>query len=308
MTETLRPMAEAYSAALRSYVSSGGEPALKRGYELGRQALAEGLGVLELAMLHHEALSAISSADPFASDGRLLESARDFFVECLSPFEIVHRGYSETNTALRGINEALEREARRFAHALHDDVGPLLVAVHLVLEALARDVPDEKASRIVEAREYLQRIEDDLRRISHELRPLVLEDLGLVPALLFLAEGIATRSGVRITVDGDDVGRLPVAVETALYRAVQEALINVGKHAGATRGSVRLSRETRMIRCVVADDGVGFDLSPGARRTGQGGLGLTGIRERVESLGGTFEITAVPGSGTELHMTIPLEA
>jgi signal transduction histidine kinase len=146
-----------------------------------------------------------------------------------------------------------------------------------------------------------------VRRLSHELRPTLLDDMGLVPALEYLAQGISERTGMPITIEGFRDSRLPPGVETALYRVVREALNNVVKHAKATRVRVSVQKEGAAARCSVRDDGVGFDVSSVAKRKGERGFGLAGIRERLGALSGTVQINSAPGWGTELLVTIPLE-
>ena len=310
MKDSLHGIGEDYASALADYLASGDEALLKRAYEMGREALARGGGVLEVAALHYEALAWIRASKPAQEDDSARrERVQAFFLDCLSPFEIAHRGFLETNAALRRINEALENEARRIAHALHDQAGPLLVAAHIAVENLRRDLPPEARGQLDGIREHLDRIEDQLRRLSHELRPTLLEHLGLGPAVRSLAEGISTRSGVRIEVLGFSEERLPPGVETALYRIIQEALTNVSRHARARRAEVRLARQPRKVLCSISDDGDGFESSQGSPMTGGGGgLGLIGIRERLGVLGGAMEIVSRPGRGTELKVTIPLEA
>lgn len=210
-------------------------------------------------------------------------------------------------TALRHLNETLEQESRRIAHALHDEAGQLLAAVDIALDEFAHEVPPTAQPHLQEVKGLLDQIEAQLRHLSHELRPTILDDLGLVPALEFLAEGVSARTGLSVTVDGPTTGRLPLAIETALYRTVQEALTNVTKHAQAKSVSVQVKRENRRLRCTIHDDGIGFDVSAVLARRGERGLGLIGIRERLDALGGRLQITSAPGQGTELAITIPLE-
>ncbi len=201
---------------------------------------------------------------------------------------------------------ALEEEAKRIAHALHDEAGQLLAAVYLAVADVAHELPSPARERLGRIWGLLDQVDEQLRRLSHELRPTILDDLGLGPGLEFLAEGTSKRTGLRIAVEGSTGGRLPPAIETALYRSVQEALNNVTKHAHATRARVELQREPGAIRCVVRDDGVGFDVPDVQARRGDRGLGLLGIRERLHAVGGRLQITSAPGQGTELLMTIPL--
>ena len=280
------------------------EAALARAYELGRRAIAEGLGVLEIVALH----ACVLPLAALEVRAKAAEAAQAFFRESLSPFEMTHRASREANVALRRLNERLEEEAQRIAHALHDEAAQLLATVHVALAGLSGDLSPPAQRRLEEIRGLLDRVESELRRLSHELRPTMLDDLGLVPALQFLAEGVAQRTGVAVAVTGSTQGRLPSRVETALYRIVQEALTNAARHAHATHVEVRIRLEPQAIGCSVADDGVGFDaaavLAPGGRH----GLGLVGIRERLDPIGGALQVTSAPGAGTRLSVTVPLEA
>jgi PAS domain S-box-containing protein len=210
--------------------------------------------------------------------------------------------------ALLHLNEALEAEVGRIAHALHDEAGQLLATVHIVLADIARELPSHASRRLQEVRGLLDKIEEELRHLSHELRPTILDDLGLGPALEFLADGVSRRTGLLISVDGSPDKRLPAATETALYRIVQEVLTNVTKHAQATRVRIRFQRDGRLLRCSIRDNGVGFDVLAATTRRGSRGLGLIGIQERLNAVGGTLSIHSAPGSGTELIITTPAEA
>lgn len=297
-----------YRRALGDYLGGGGEGSLQRAYELGRQALADGLGVLDMAVIHHEALATVLLA-ALAPEGRThTAKAAPFFMESLSPFEMTHRAFGEARLTLRRLNEMLEEEAKRIAHALHDEAGQLLVSAHIALAEVASELPPAGRERLQEIRGYLYQIERRLRELSHELRPVVLDDLGLVAAIEFLAQGVSKRAGFPITVEGSTMGRLPPQTETALYRIVQEALTNVTKHACPTRVNIWLERDDRGVRCSVQDDGKGFDVAAVLGGQARRGLGLLGIRERVNALGGTLQITSAPSQGTELSVTIPVEA
>lgn len=305
----LRDLEEQYTSALRDYLAGPEEAALQRAYELGRRGLDEGLGVLEITVLYHNALLRILAGALTPEDGAgMVKMAESFFVESLTPFEMTHRGFCEANAALRRLNERLEEEAKRIAHALHDEAGQFLACVHIALEEVGRELPPPSRERLRGVRALLEQIEGHLRRLSHELRPTVLDDLGLLPALEFLAEGVSKRTGLPITVEGPRDGRLPSSIETALYRVVQEALANVVKHAKATRALVQVQRDSGIITCSIGDDGIGFDVPAIMAKKGQGGLGLLGIRERLAVLGGTLQIDSQLGRGTGMFITIPLEA
>lgn len=297
----------AYLTAVESYLNGHGEPALQRAYEIGRAALAQGVGLLELARIHHNCLETLlGRASSVQEREAALSCAADFFAECISPYEMTYRGFRDANVALRGFNGVLEREAQRIAHALHDEAGQLLVAIYIALASLAQDLP-QAAGHVAKLTELLDQIEAELRRLSHELSPAILRDFGLVPALKYLAEGVSGRSGLRIIIEGTPAGRLPGSIEAALYRVAQEALTNAVKHARATEVTIQLRREAAAIFCHIRDDGVGCDAKLTETSTGERGLGLSGIRERARSLGGTLEIKSAAGVGTELIVSIPLE-
>jgi PAS domain S-box-containing protein len=209
--------------------------------------------------------------------------------------------------ALHRLNEALEERARHIAHELHDEASQLLVSVHIAIDGLAHTLPPADQQTIGEIKGLIERIETELRNLSHELRPTILDDLGLVPALEFLAQGVSKRFGIRITVEGDTSGRLPPQVEVALYRIVQEALNNTTKHARANHVSVRLQKEQNKIHLAVSDDGAGFDVQSVMGQKGRSGLGLIGIRERLIPLRGECIINSTPGKGTEISVLVPSE-
>ena len=116
----------------------------------------------------------------------LLTAAADFLAETLSPYEMAHRGVQDAIAALRQLNETLEEEIKRIAYAVHDEAGQLLVAVHLALAEVARELPEPQKEQVGRIEELLNQVEKQLRRYSHELRPTVLDDLGWIPAIRFL--------------------------------------------------------------------------------------------------------------------------
>jgi PAS domain S-box-containing protein len=212
-----------------------------------------------------------------------------------------------TEEALRRLNERLEKEAERIGNLLHDEAGQFLTAAHIMLAAIARDIAPPLRERMQEVRLHLDQVEKRLRTLSHELRPRILDDLGLVAALEFLAEGVTKRTGILVNVIALLDEQLPSMTEATLYRFAQEALTNVSKHARATQATIVLESIAGKIRCLIRDDGVGFDVSTVLARRGDSNLGLRGIQDRVESLGGKIHIVSGPDRGTELRATIPLE-
>jgi len=299
---------EEYRSALRAYASGEGELALGRAYELGRRALEEQLSVVELASLHHHAIiDLVRTMEDEQQKEELLRFSAEFLAECVSPYEMAHRGFQDAVKALRQLNETLEEEIKRIAYAVHDEAGQLLVAVHLALAEVAMGMPEAQQAQFTRIKDLLNEVEKHLRRYSHELRPTILDDLGWIPAVRFLTDGISKRANLPIHIDATVSGRLPTATETTLYRVVQEALTNAVKHAKASNVWIRAWREDFTQCCTIRDDGAGFKMrrGPGTPRKG---LGLVAMRERVSAIGGTLQIESRPGHGTEVSIRLPLEA
>lgn len=302
-------LSEGYAAALHLYLRSAGELTLSRGYEIGRQALSDGLGVLDMATIHSRALSdAVNDAPTDSERRRVLCAAEGFFAEALAPFEMAQRGFRDANAVLRQLNDVLEGQAKRIAYTLHDEAGRLLASAHLALAALARDRSPELTKEIQSIRGLLNQVEERLRHISHELRPPILDDLGLFPALEFLAESAATRWGLQVDVASPPLnGSLPAIVETTIYRVAQEGLSNVARHAEATHVDVRVHRTDHRVSCSIRDNGVGLRATSAENGQGHRGLGLVEIQERIAALGGVFRVGPSDGRGTDLTVEIPLE-
>jgi signal transduction histidine kinase len=309
MSERTETLARDYSVALRAYLADPEEEAgLERAYELGRRALADGLGVLEMATVHSRALPAtLETADEENDRLKRLEAVERFFVEASSPFEMAFLSFREANVVLHRLNDVLEGQARRIAHALHDEAAQLLASVHMALADVALHYPDTTKS-VSDVRGLLEQIEERLRNLSHELRPPILEDLGLVPALEFLADSVSKRWGLAVSVNALIDGHVPATVETTMYRIVSEALINVVRHARATHADVVLRKEAHRMICSVRDNGIGLDTSVAEKGKTKGrGLGLVEIQERTAALGGVLRLVPNTERGTDLTVEIPLE-
>jgi len=300
---------EEYRLAFAEYAQRGGEAALGRAYELGRRAITEKKSLMEIASLHHRALRAmLADTRGAASQQELLAAAADFVAETLSPYEMAHRGVQDTITALRQFNETLEEEIKRIAYAVHDEAGQLLVAVHLGLADVARELPECQKKQVARIEELLNQVEKQLRRYSHELRPTVLDDLGWIPAIRFLAEGVSKRANLSIQIKTTIAGRLPGPAEIALYRIVQEALTNAAKHSKASQVWIRIGRKNRVFWCSIEDDGVGFDVRAVESDYKRRGLGLISMQERLNAIGGTLSLDSKPGRGTKILIRLPTEA
>jgi two-component system NarL family sensor kinase len=206
----------------------------------------------------------------------------------------------------RQIVMSQEDERARVARELHDGVSQWLVSVKYVFESALDQARRAPASPAVTGTleggvERLREVLGEVRRISHDLRPALLDHLGLARALEHLADEWHQRSGVAVTVDCADAGEVPEAVATALFRVAQEALGNVESHAGATQVRLGLVRRDGALHLEIADDGRGFD-AQAVLRSPRTGLGLTHMRERIESLGGRFALES-GAQGTVLRAT-----
>jgi signal transduction histidine kinase len=305
-TRLPRTFEEEYRLAFAEYIERGGEAALGRAYELGRRAINEKKSLMGIALLHHQRLQAMLADAPGAArHQKLLAAAAEFLAETLSPYEMAHRGVQDAIAALRHLNETLEEQIKRIAYAVHDEAGQILVAVHLALADLTRELPERQKGQVGRIEELLNKVEKELRRYSHELRPTVLDDLGWIPAIRFLAEGVSKRADLAIQVQTTVAGRLPGSMEIALYRIIQEALTNAARHAKASRVRIRIGRKDGRVSCSIEDDGVGFDVR--ALQSKRKGLGLVGMQERLNGIGGTLSIDSAKGRGTKLLIQLPME-
>ncbi len=221
------------------------------------------------------------------------------------------RRYQETLNA-RGMLQQLsarlvdaqETERRTISRELHDQVGQTLNALLVDTANLAKRVPpeDEVSRRYLDnIRTFADSSVNSLRDIALLLRPSMLDDLGLIPALEWQAREVSRRSGIKVKVAAENVpGALDDATRTCVYRVVQEALHNVSRHSAARNATVAVRQVDQSLILTVEDDGSGFD--PERMR----GMGLLGMEERVKQLGGQLDIRSRPGKGTVLRVTLPL--
>ena len=367
--------------ALQNYLLHPEEVFLQLAYELGRQAVAEGIGILNLFRIHS------SAARRLANDDReKVETAEAFFMEAISPFEATHRGFRETNARLSELNATLakrnnelaagnfelnreieerkrteealrqskehyrvlfndarvmqenlrhlsnrvlyiqEEERKRISRELHDEVGQALTAVNVHL-AMARKSPQTahgvpplggssgkdrlKAelhtveNQIAEAQKLVEQTMEAVHRFARELRPALLDDLGLAAALRSHVQSFAERTQLQVTFEADPiVEQLGDDEKMVVYRVVQEALTNVARHAEATQVSVNI-RQTRVaVRLVISDNGKAF--SSTQKEDSQKRLGVLGMQERVRLVNGTFHIDSREGKGTTVRVDLPL--
>ena len=206
-----------------------------------------------------------------------------------------------------------EEERRRVSRELHDGINQLLVSVKYKIENFDEKFAysQEEAIRdINKAVIFLDEAISEVRRVSHALRPSVLDDLGLAPAITNLSRQFSERNQIDVQVDGVDgehLKRMPVDVETAMYRIVQEALMNIEKHASASNVVINVTHNDTNVTIRIEDDGQGFDLQKATRKTSPTqSMGLRNMRERIELLQGSFFIHSDVGRGTFLEVKAPL--
>jgi PAS domain S-box-containing protein len=202
---------------------------------------------------------------------------------------------------------ALENERKIIARDLHDELGQQLTALRLNLDYMRSNTGDEKLRRqIDDLQETAQKIDEGVDFLSWELRPAALDEFGLLPAIGKFVREWSKHTGIGASFfsAGLERSRFPSEVEINLYRVVQEALNNVGKHAEATLVEVTIEKPADVLVLIIEDNGKGFlpEEKPNAER----GIGLLGMRERATLIAGTFAIESVPGSGTALYFRVPV--
>jgi|GEM_PF-2574238 PAS domain S-box-containing protein len=206
--------------------------------------------------------------------------------------------------------EASEEERKRIARELHDQVGQNITAFGIALGRIAAEAPPNAAKALKplldNAQQMLETTAEHVYGVMSELRPAVLDDYGIASAIRWYAREFADRNNIDVVVHGEDPHmRLGATVGIALYRAVQEALNNVAKHAVASHVTITVASTSQATHVSIADDGIGFDPDNRIQPGTEGGWGLLGIQERLELAGGCLHIIASPGHGTEIHMEVP---
>lgn len=223
--------------------------------------------------------------------------------------EILGRTQEELNAVTGRLFMAEEEERQRIARDLHDDVGQRLALLQISLERFWSKLPEEirleTESERVSALNGIAAISKDLRELSHHLHPQILDDLGLETAIRQLCELSEERYSTPVRFSTRNVpSDVPSAIAISLYRIIQEALQNVGKHASAESVDIALVGGKAALELSIRDNGIGFD--PQSQRRGVG-LGLISMAQRAKLAGGDFEIQSRPKGGTQIHVSLPLE-
>lgn len=300
-----RASTEVASAALATAVACVGLAAAALvNYLLMRTTLQPLLDVSRIVEAIHKGVDVQWGADEVGPDPDL-SAVSAALMQTVDRLEREARRYSSR------LLTSIEDERRRIGRELHDETSQALAATLINLDLVEKglgECPTDVRQRAAISRELIGHTMEQLKLLIYDLRPVMLDDLGLIPALRWY---IRTHlGGTDLIVDVDFEGaeeRLADDTETALYRIAQESLANVVKHAGATRVAVRLETHPGYASFAVHDDGIGFDPDEVLADMGERyGLGLLSIRERAELLGGTLNIVSGHDGGTHLYVVVPL--
>jgi signal transduction histidine kinase len=269
-------------------------------FALARRRAAERLlGMLALSLL----LALFVARKSIGHADNLEKRAQRHFAE-------VEQARQDLQQLSARLLEIEEEGKRRLSRELHDEIGQTLALLQIEisqLQSLLSGQPPVIRERLLRARELAGRTVQTIRNISGILRPALLDDLGLVPALQFQLEDFMRRSRIACDFSEDNVSeQLPDALKTCVYRVVQEALHNCEKHSGAAKVSVLVRQSASALSVRVEDNGCGFQLNEQGMPPRAAGLGLLGMRERVSIAGGTLSIDSAPGRGTRIAIQIPL--
>jgi signal transduction histidine kinase len=368
--QKLKGLSRRYVAALRKHLTRGPRASLQAADALGRQAVASGLGTLELARIHKRALTALTTSGLSPGRDGVLRRAETFFVEALAPMEETQRAMRQANVHLSQVNETLRRrtvalaaanrrlkreilqrqaaeaalkkseqhysqlleqsrlmqeqlrhlsrqlllaqeeERKEISRELHDEIAQTLTGINVHLATLKVEAAintTELRKKIVRTQKLVEKSVNIVHRFARELRPTLLDDLGLIPALHSFMKGFTKRSGLRIRFTAfRGVEQLNSSKRTVLYRVAQSALANAAQHAHATRVNVSIRKSPGAIRMEIRDNGTGFEVERVLFAKRHKRLGLLGMRERVEMVGGTFAVESAPGRGTTIRALIPV--
>ncbi len=299
----ISPRRSAASNALRELTRAGQAAVENSELEFTRQRQAAGrqiLIMLGLSLALGVAVAAFS-----------IRRTEHLERELMKNYEAVAEARRELQQLSERLIEIQEEERGRLSRGLHDEIGQILTAIRIeVSRSVADPSSPEARERLVRARELAERAVKTVRDISLLLRPSVLDDLGLLPAVHWQVEDFARRSGIECDFAEDGVqDQLPDAVKTCAYRTIQEALHNCEKHSGATTIRIRLRQTEERLELEIQDNGRGVELgSTGMPQKKGRGSGLLGMRERIGALGGDLGLSSAHGSGMRLSIRIPLRA
>lgn len=304
------PRAEGFPPGHPPMRSFLGVPVIRRGRRYGNLYLTEKHGGEAFDEEDEALVVALAAFAAGAIEGAELVLAERDRAEAIAERVAAEEQAHARREMLAQTIAAQEAERARVSRDLHDDVGQALTSVLLGLRLVEDSLRaptvdlDDVRRRSGDLRELVADALRRARQLAFDLRPTVLDDVGLMPALERLTVDVAERTGLRVelaaALPADE--RLGVETETVIYRVVQEALTNVTRHAQASTVSVAVTGFGERVRVLIEDDGVGFDVSAGL---GRGHLGMVGMEERALLVGGTVAVTSTPGEGTTVLIEVP---
>jgi signal transduction histidine kinase len=271
-------------------------------------------GILPWIVLGGGLLSSVLLTGMFyslaSSRGRAVAIAHEITRDLRESEEGLRASAEQLQAMSRRLVDLQESERRQFARELHDRVGQNLTALSISLDILKTQLShngnEALRLRLDDAGALLEATAGSIENVMSELRPPMLDDYGLLPALQWYASEFSRRTGIQVTVAGDEGMERPTQTsEIALFRIMQEALNNVAKHAHASRVQIALDHTGAEFVMSVSDDGVGFDAGPVPASKRRKGLGMVTMRERTQAVGGRFEIGAAADRGTQVVVRIP---
>ena len=336
--KTKSPIAlRAYPAALQRYLQPGSTASLQPALRLGRQAVARGVEMLELGWMHEQALlPRVRAVRGAAARAQMIRRAQQFFAQVIQPLEEKHCAARQRPVAasllqsqqhngrlleqarlqqcqMRLLSHRLlsaqEDERKRISRELHDVIAQTLTAISVRLATLKAETTAASqtlSQKITHAQRLVRQSVEIVHQFARELRPPALDDLGLIPALHVLAKKFSRETGIRVRLTAfAGVETLSSAKRTVLYRVAQEAFANVARHAHASRVDMNVRKLPQAVRMSITDDGRSFEVERVLRGRKFTRLGLLGMRERVEMVGGGFHVESAPGQGTTICVEIP---
>ena len=369
MNSRLSRLARRYLENLQKFVARKREVDLEHAYKLGREAIAQSFGVLDMARIHQHALASLFPITPAVRQKATLRAAEVFFLDSLSPFEATHRGFCDTNNRLqrliaeqakrnqdlasingkltqeihrrkrsekalrqsenhfrrlfdqaRAMEDALrdlsnkvldvqEDERKRLSRELHDETGQALTAISVTLASLGRHERSGtiKKRRLRDAQRLLRSTMETIHDFARELRPAMLDELGLLPTLRSYLTAFAERTLLQVHFRASPAAeQLSPNAKLVLFRVAQESLTNIAKHAHANRVDFRIHKATSHICMIIRDDGKSFRGLPNDTARHKQSLGLLGMQERVRLVNGQIVIRPQAGKGTTVSVAVPL--
>ena len=314
-----------YQDELNCYLENTSDYNWKTAEELGKRALDLGLNTRAISKLHQQSFIDFNHKQSSDFEGdEAIRLAGVFFAEVIAPIEENLKAVKEFNSELLAqslhLQEELrlltrrllltqEEERRRISQELHDIVTQTLTVINVRLSALtllADANTNEMLKKITETQKLVEHSVDIVHRFTLDLRPTVLDDLGLIPALKSYLQDFMERSGIRASLTAfEGTEDMDTEVRTVLYRVAQEALNNVEQHSKATNATISIRKYKGVTRMEIHDDGEGFEVDSHASSLNSHRLGLLGMEERVKMIGGEFHVLSELGKETTIRVDVP---